>query len=131
MRSSLKVFLEILVLWVVTVALYAGVMQANAAPSSFSHGAYGAVTLVAATATAIPTTSLSSRSAVAVQNLHATVPIYCGWDSSVTSLTGWEVTFGGGSASFAMGSSPTSTATLYCISASTQTTTTNVRYQEM
>lgn len=56
---------------------------------------YGAVQLAANVAKTIPTGPMSPRQAIAVQNLGPT-DIYCAWNASVTTATGWKVAANGG-----------------------------------
>lgn len=75
--------------------LVAGVLvyprQAGATPDyNQPRGAYGNVTLAPATATKIPAAPLNGRNGLAIANLDAQ-PIYIGFNSSVTNLTGFPV----------------------------------------
>lgn len=90
--------------------------------------AYGAVTLAAATATKIPTTSIA-RGAIIIQNRDSS-SIFCGSDTSVTDSTGMEV-LQNGSISIPLSYNSTSgQVPIYCYSVLGQTAPLNTRYWE-
>ena len=108
-----------------------GITSANLSTASDTTnpgGAFGALTLTAATATAIPTTCLLNRAGVAVQNLD-TVAIYCGTTSSVATTTGTKV-FPDQLVAFEVSCNSSRTAFIWCISAA-GTAANGVRYMEL
>ncbi len=57
-------------------------------PNPVAH--YGKVDLAAATATMIPSSPLSSRNGIAIQNKD-TASFFCAFDNLVTDQNGWEI----------------------------------------
>lgn len=105
----------------------------HAAPdTTYPKAAFGSVDVLASAATAIPTAPLDGRYGIAIQNLGPN-PIYCGWDSSVTTATGWQVAANGGVMSVDVSYNGSSGAKkLWCIAVTAdQSGTADTRYWEV
>ena len=115
---------------VVAIATWPSAVNATTFPS------FGNVALVG-TATAVAICTLTRPSTCFVQDL-AVDPEYCGWTSAVTDATGTKVggtsIFGAGGGWFAFkidSIPPGGTATLYCYSATTQSSPADTRWQAL
>ena len=120
-------FLGAGVVWVPAIALR---LVPTAQASAFPNAQGGKVTLAAATATLIPTTSLNGRTDLAIYNL-GTATVYCGYTSSVATTTGFPIPPNG---SLSLGVSyRTSQAAVvvYCIATDAQTAPNDLRWIEI
>lgn len=100
---------------------------------------YGAVNVLTGSATKVPTTTMSNRNAIGITNLGPNT-IYCGWNTTVTTATGFPVI---ANASLSVdivavtqnakpGTVGAVAPQLYCIAASAdQTSPSNTRYIEV
>jgi hypothetical protein len=117
--------LVVLGLVVARVAAYAA---GTGAP--FGAGLYGAVD-VGTSATPVPSAPLLTRNAMGLVNL-GTATIYCGWDSGVTTATGYPVSPNGGTFGVDITyDSVQARPKLYCITTVLQTSPLNTRWMEI